>query len=487
MFDGLARQNMLFHQCIGELVDNAIAAARPPKFAIEVVLESDSQYPDKVVVTIADQGKGMNLETLSKALQVGESATTENRLNEHGFGMKNALATMSGGSGAWDLWSCAEEGDVLHVCGPFRKNMEIEDVDSFPPDVPGVDVSTVVRTRVKLAFLQTVQGRGAPGKGLESLGDWLVEHLGVMYRGFLMQDPVTTDDAGSIYVTMGAGSNRVRVPPVQVPMATSETKYIDVSLGGHQEHLEYRFGTLDDVKRKTAVRNKPVRYYYQGNQQTQGIDIRLGKRVIATRQMESIWNDGTTCIARHNSYNDFVGELIIPDLPRGVLTTTSNKTDFDLTDPGWKTIFDELNSSRPPKNQREHSEEDLKRKWMERIKASDPDDLVSDEKHVWPPGARIDVFRKKHGSNKVIIYELKVGSAQPGHLYQLKMYWDGLLMQNEEDFPDEAILLVEDFTTSLEEMATQMNDMKPPKGEKPYRFRIQKLTDVGLLSSTEKH
>ncbi|GAI17190.1 unnamed protein product, partial [marine sediment metagenome] len=26
LFEGLAKQNMLFHQCIGELVDNAIAA-----------------------------------------------------------------------------------------------------------------------------------------------------------------------------------------------------------------------------------------------------------------------------------------------------------------------------------------------------------------------------------------------------------------------------------------------------------------------------
>lgn len=31
VFMGLAKQNMLFHQCISELVDNAVASTQPSK------------------------------------------------------------------------------------------------------------------------------------------------------------------------------------------------------------------------------------------------------------------------------------------------------------------------------------------------------------------------------------------------------------------------------------------------------------------------
>ena len=82
------------------------------------------------------------------------------------------------------------------------------------------------------------------------------------------------------------------------------------------------------MKRDKLIKGKKAKFYYQQNQPTQGIDIRLGKRVIATWQFETIWN-----VSRHNSFNDFVGELLIPDLPRGVLSTTNTKTDFNLDDP----------------------------------------------------------------------------------------------------------------------------------------------------------
>ena len=40
IFQGLAKQNMLFHQCLGELIDNAIAATKEgQKFNIEAVQE----------------------------------------------------------------------------------------------------------------------------------------------------------------------------------------------------------------------------------------------------------------------------------------------------------------------------------------------------------------------------------------------------------------------------------------------------------------
>jgi hypothetical protein len=59
------------------------------------------------------------------------------------------------------------------------------------------------------------------------------------------------------------------------------------------------------------------------------------------------------------------------------------------------------------------------------------------------------------------------------------MYWDGLVLDKKE-YPSEAILLVEEFSTNLEEMANMMNKLPTPSQSKPYNFKIEKLRDKGL-------
>jgi len=93
LYEGLSKQNMLFHDCLCELIDNGIAATETnEKFSIDIILDKIADS-DKVNLFIVDQGSGMSLEILEKALNLGESATKESRLNEHGFGLKNSLAT----------------------------------------------------------------------------------------------------------------------------------------------------------------------------------------------------------------------------------------------------------------------------------------------------------------------------------------------------------------------------------------------------------
>jgi len=479
IFRGLAKQNMLFHQCISELIDNAIAAKRDDqKFKVEVIF--NRQGDDFVDVYVADNCRGMPLEVFKRALQLGESATTDSRLNEHGFGMKNALATLSGNNGYWKIWTKAIDGDTVCTAeGPFGPKMCIKDTGSFPEeDFLPSDISTLIKVPVRLSFIQTVQGRGAPSKDLANLRAWLIEHLGVFYRGYLDQDPETYENSGVIMVSIER--NRLRVPPVRVPLGNMQTEYFQTEIGGQVVDLEYRYGTLDEVKRDRLVGGEKAKFYYQGNIPTQGIDIGLGKRVIATRQFETIWHEegGDRQLARHNKFNDFLGELLVPELPRGTLTTVNNKTDFNLDDPDWSKIFEKLNEFRPIRDIRDKSEAGLRDKWVRMLGATNPEDTVTDEKSVWPPGTRIDVYRKTP-EGKIIIYEIKTGTGSPLHLYQLKMYWDGLVLSGES--PREAILLVEDFNRALEEMANQMNsDLTPPDGSEPYDFKIEKHEDKGL-------
>ena len=493
VFRGLAKQNLLFHQCIEELCDNAIASAKDGvKPLVDIFLNPDNAEPSLVDLWVCDNGCGMNLPALKDALQLGKEPSSNCRLNEHGFGLKNALATLSGGNGQWNLWTRSSDGTELKVDGPFSSTIIIQDDISFPsePFLPS-DCSTIIHVKVKMSFVQTVQGRGAPTNSLPTLRMWLIEHLGVAYRGYLELDQATQDTSARISVSIN--TDRKVVPPVNVPLGNARTEYFDVFIGETAIRITYRYGTLDEVLRDKLLYNTDkAKYYYQKNIPTQGIDIRLGKRVIATRQLETIWKteDGKSQLVRHNDYNDFVGEVLIPDVPRGKLSTVNNKTDFNLDDPNWAVIFNELNKIRPPKNVREMSESALKKKWIDMLKATNPNDEVTDEHPVWPVAARIDVLRESIDGS-IIIYELKATRGEPIHLYQLKMYWDGLLLGGKQ--PKEAVLLVDDYSTALEAMANQMNQLTPPKlrikiNEKdiiekdslPYCFRIERLKDLKI-------
>jgi hypothetical protein len=478
VFRGLAKQNMLFHQCISELIDNSIAQKRKRNsFEVEVIFQDKGE--GKYGVYICDNSNGMDIEKLKNALQLGkEPDPNSDRLHEHGFGLKNSLATLTRGNGFWKIWSKTKDSPISSVQGPFGPKMLIEDDDAFPTqDFLPSDLSTIVYAETSIDYIRTVQGRGGPTNDIFKLRKWLIEHLGVFYRGYLTQDAKTYDIDGSIKVSIN--KDRVRVNPVLVPFSNSEIKRFKVELDGVEYELEYEFGTLDEFKRDKLVQGEKTQYYYLKNIPTQGIDVRLGKRVLATAMLDSIWKtqDGKSQLNRHNDYNDFVGEIRIPNVPRGVLTTVNNKTDFNLDDNGWVKIFDELNKVKPPKTIREKTEKGLQNKWIEMLKATNPDETISDERNVWPTGVRIDAYRKKENKD-IIIYELKVGSAQPIHLYQLLMYWDGLEIVGET--PREAILMVEDYSNTIEEMVSLINSELKTKNGKSYNIKIEKHRDKGL-------
>jgi hypothetical protein len=497
VFEGLSKQNMLFHQCIFELCDNAIAATQDHKKAnINVAFEAIPDDNEHFYLYVCDDGVGMDADLLENSLQLGHEPTSNSRLNEHGFGLKNSLATLSGGNKEWTLWTRKKGGErqnILYVEGPFKPKMEIiDEATTVFPDKPFIsaDVSTVVKTKVKKSYAQTVQGRGAKANNLYTIRAWLVEHLGVAYRGYLSLDENTNETKAKINVFIGEDLrwDPYSVTPIHVPILNATTKYFTLYLGGEKRTLTYKYGTLDEETRNKLVKGEKAKYYYQGNMATQGIDIRLGDRVIATRQLETIWRteiDGKI-IERHNQYNDFVGELLIPELPRGVLTTVNNKTDFNLDDAEWVKVFDKMNEYRPIKNVREQGEADLRKKWANMLRRTNPDDTVDQEHHVWPTGVRIDVYREKKigETSSIKIYELKVGEAKPIDLYQLKMYWDGLVVGGTQ--PNEGVLLAKDFHDTIQSMASSMNELTPPKmpdgrQSEPYNFTLTKLSDVGLL------
>ena len=343
--------------------------------------------------------------------------------------------------------------------------------------------STVIYVRVPMVIARTLQRQGNRKlSDLVTLRLWLIEHLGIAYRGYLELDPVMLEPSAKIAVTVSQSS--LLVPPIPVPMMMARTEKLEVELGGQVVPVIYVHGTLDKSKQEQLVQGNKTRYYYQCSQPTQGIDIRLGKRVIATAQLGEIWHkeDGAS-ICRHNKYNDFVGELILPELPRGVLATLNNKTGIDRNDQDWDAVFEMLAEFPPQENAASFNEDELKKKWMKILKAANPEDDVTSEISVWPTGTRVDVVDK--GANgKLDIYELKARKAEPKNLYQLRMYWDGLVLEGIQ--PTRGILLANGYSDSLQEMVRILNTLPTPnfpdgRPSAPYNFSLATHKDKQLL------
>ena len=109
MFSGLAKQNLNCAQSIRELVDNAIAARLADMKAIVWISMAPTRDKNYIWLVIADWGVGMDLAGLENALQLGSIPTGEDRLNEHGFGIDNALASLAS-AGSWTLYTHKQTG-----------------------------------------------------------------------------------------------------------------------------------------------------------------------------------------------------------------------------------------------------------------------------------------------------------------------------------------------------------------------------------------
>lgn len=477
-FAGLAKQNMAFHQGIMELCDNAIAAVPTGEKSLIFIGLAPGSAKDELLLVVADWGSGMGLTQLENALQLGSLPIGSNRLNEHGFGINNALASLTGGDRLWVLYTRPQRAATyLKIQGPFTPQMTVEEMDApaLPPGItlPWDNPSTVYCIHVPLTIAQSVQGRGGKATDLETLRSWLMEHLGVAYRGFLDLDSRTMEPSAKIIVAVGADAKAI--PPIPVPISGPIVQRFTVEMDGQVIPVVYRYGSLDEDKRDHLVLGAKAKYYYQGNQPTQGVDIRLGKRVIATAQLSEIWRGPNGMpLARHNNYNDFMGEVLLPELPRGVLSTLNNKTNLNPNDSDWQNLFSLLAQYPPIAHPKAYTEKALQSRWISALLAVNPHDRVTDEMTVWPTGARIDVFDE--GPDKRVIYELKATKGEPLHLYQLKMYWDGLVLDGVQ--PSEAVLIVPKYTSDLARMAELINTrLTPPAFSNgspslPYHFKL---------------
>ena len=488
-FQGLARQEMDFHQAIGELIDNALSArlsvphgggGKVPA-VIEITLEQAADE-GTVTVQIADPGQGMTLDEIcAHVFNPGGQGKTQGLLNEHGFGLKNALALLtSGNSTNFDLYTRPDDGSVpadtfLHVTGPLSTTMKVRD-DATRKEW-GTDLThlldaehgTKLRCTVQMRYLRTVYRRGRAGfdKLIERLG----EHLGVMHRSFI-------DEGNEIRLAYRTGANEWThhsIPAIKIPYQ-GETKIIsfNVKVGGVDHPVTYERGELgEDHKNKELAPTLgwpyPLQVYYQFSNARCGIDITVRDRVIRSGVFEDIWPEIPKTIA----YNRFAGELRVGSDFR----TTNNKTGLDPHGENWEevlTLLGEEKEFRPEETTRTASEHTLRKDLLTILKGTFSGAHVAKDRGTWGGAVEIDIYVDA-GPDNIRLYELKAGAGRMLDLYQLLMGWDGLVADGVK--PTVGILVCETVSAQLEKGAEAANARIDSVGN-PYKVELKRIDEV---------
>lgn len=477
-WEGMSRQDMDFQQALGELVDNAVsgsgksAEGEQLPFRIEIMLERTNGL---VRLWVSDEGRGITRDDLrDRVFAIGGEPRDPGPLNEHGFGLKNALCVLTGNHRAWSIVSCdqsaAAAGETLRVDGPFCSDMVIQTTGEalFGHTTQLSNTTgTAVYAETTFEYFGTLYRRAT---SWETLIVRLQEHLGVIYRGFLSERFnkmwLTYRDQGCEWLTL-------QIAPLPIPYQTGEYTSTTLTVNGPNgpAAAEYRRGLLDaDAVRQPSPSPFPMRMYYQKDQKTQGIDIVLRGRVVKTAQFTEIWS-----LDRHNDYNEFVGELCLND---DNFKTVNNKTGLDPHDPYWIALLEELRTNsdfKPQKVVRRHEESDIKKeiaRVLKNLMGGDP----QREYPIWSGCAvKIDIYHKA-GNGELYVYEVKKGTAGPLDAYQLLMYWDGVV-KDESVSPVCGRLIAKECPQSVLRLIEDLNQRTDSRGQQ-YRFEFKRLTDI---------
>ncbi len=492
-WEGLGRQEMDFHQVIGELIDNSISASGKDSeaellpFKIEITLE---KIGNKILVKVADEGIGMTVDEITEHIfSLGGKGRSEGPLNEHGFGLKNALCVLTiGNKLPWKIETrddLAVKNRLVYVVkGPFSSRMKLElgDLESWNEGLKHVnaDRGTRVFTETTFEFFNTLYTRA---RTFETLVERFIEHLGVMYRGFL-KNPHNKlwlrwrnlgDNENN--PNHNAELNEFRIKPIDIPYDAggSQTSEIEIDGPDGKAKAIYIRGNLDVEKIKDGSQGKPypLKIYYQGNIPTQGMDIVVRDRVLKTGQLPEIWPD----IPRHNNFNKFVGELILTD-PK--FRTVNNKISLDPHNTYWIRLLEKLDNDdlKPQRITGAKIERDLSKKLKTMLEGHYTGSTVQRDRTIWGgAGVKVDIFHEL-SNGELHIYELKAGTAAPLDAYQLLMYWDGIV-KDEGKSPKVGRLVAKSIPDSVKNIINDINKRKDSLGNQ-YNLEFKIIDELGL-------
>ena len=478
MWEGLGGNFDSIQQIIFEFVDNSISnilnnQKRLATKQINIVFNVEND--NRINITIEDSGTGIL--NLDNAFKIGNKSSQETPLNEHGFGMKHALAAADKNNSNW--WIATRDynnklnKNFLLIKAPYKTFIE---GDEQPEEEwPGSFnmTGTIIGLTIDKNLLSTLTV-GIPGANYNTsyrrMIEYFIEDLSFTYSGII--------EDNSIHVNVKLFRNEEceldqNITPLKPSWIKKDIEGEETyDLGSGLVKIKYIFGSIeasDNIR------------YYRRNMQSSGAEIRINGRVMINNLVSEIWPR-----EQHNSINHFLAIIDICSNDKNKLPTTKTaKNSFNFSDKKYEKLVEWILKIYPKIEEIEDSTSDYNEVKMfkdlkQKFEISDfhKNDRFSLEEYVFEQinmKLRIDLYAYVEGN--IIIFEGKKKKTTPKDVYQLRMYWDGLVFNNVN--PSQGILLGENHPESVLQMIEYINKMKDANGNN-YKFIIKTWDEYNI-------
>lgn len=476
-------------QIINEFIDNSVSNFTGNSLDTRnIILSLHELSPNgNVKVSIEDSGTG--IKNIDEAFTLGSLAAGESPLNEHGFGLKHALASANPANDSWVIYTRTiqhfNNDQFIKISAPY----EIEGFtgtlcsgEIWPGRLNGS--GTLIEFECTRDMYFTI-ARGIRGgvSVFKTVADILCEDIGFIYAGVIANGGasitlhVVDCEGNSIKRAVGA------VTPDWEDFINPGSGTEPVDLGGGNVEIEYQFGKITPKQSRIEFDNSTTRKYYLRNMSSSGVELRINGRVICYNLFKEIWG-----IEKHNSYNYLLVVLDIKSDDKNALPQTrTSKNGLREGDVKLETLYSWIrsNMSMPVKDV---SLSDHETDLFETLKDNmiqynpDPNKVIETEMHVFTSTGnirdkvRVDLYEKT--TYGITIYEGKKENTSSKDVYQLRMYWDGLVYDGIK--PDKGVLVAMEHPDSVKNLLQIVNTMCDANGNN-YNLEARTWKDLGII------
>ena len=444
---------------VKELLENSIDAGASQ---ITVSIESGGVK----LIEISDNGTG--IENMDAALTIAARSCAESTLNEHGMGLKHALASINAGEDQhWSIQTRTAE-DVANdryqrAEGPYDIHMPVSMIPGSGEVAGGT--GTVVRVRCpmhKFLTLKPASKKEEPTFG--QMAAYLRETLRYTYANLLRDKAFTirftaVDKSGA----SDGGEIAGALEPNWRDGQMTELPPVETDLGGGPVTICCRYGSIR--------RSKENAFYYRANMASSGAEIRINGRAIQHGLYNEIWGK-----ALHPSQNRFLAQIdILSDQAEALPDTKAAKNGLREDDEKVAALFSWIRANIPEP----FKEEQLLVRLLAEKKSAEAGVLrVSTEKNLYQClnlQIKSDLFVSS--TEGITLYEAKAGGSKAEDLYQLRMYHDGCVADDME--VREAVLIAQRHPDTVKALLAELNRQKDKKG-RPYHFALTTWDEEGI-------
>ncbi len=465
-------------QSMNELVDNSISnilGHNTKLKKIEITLEETNDIDQAIIITIEDSGLG--IKDAEEALTIGKVGS-DSVLNEHGFGLIQALAAANKENDAWEIYNRTPENkannEIMHIMAPYiigKQLYKIEPDSEWPGHEWG---STFLRVRCNFKLFQNLlpietSVRSSIKFDFDSVADRIYEDLGFTYSSLLEDESLEM----ILVLKHFQGSTREYKVSAVAPLWTSKSDLIN-----HELCINCSYGQINPLPERIPFNNQTSSRYYKSNITSSGAEIRINGRVMEYNKFEEIFG-----IKNHPQFNSLLIQVDIVSEDRKFLPATrTTKNGFRVGDDRlmeiYKWIRKTIVPSKKPVIKPIHTTEiDFKKKLAAILQngydlshdfsLNSSGEITTREFPVFKSilktdHPRIDIFVDDHESKSII--EAKKETASIIDLYQIMMYCDGYYLDHDK-MPEEAILVAKHFPEGVLRVVGYLNNKN--KGKYP--------------------